>query len=256
MKNHRKLLTILLSVFVVISILFVAWFNYKPTKISYFKGCIEHSINITDLREVVGVADYVFVGYVEEIYDYNHDRLFHKFPKVIDYYGGPFTECKVTVTECIKGNIPAGETLSYYKVGGVTWLRTNIYLDVEEGYIEQGYDDYYPEMGKYYVFRGFAHPDGTITGGGINSTEPLEENYDLNNYKQSIVYQKWINAYENQIFSKYGNDYKYLCSADADYGDGTYNADLYARYIDEIYDGEEQDEEYYKAVKAGNPKIK
>lgn len=254
MAKQRKLLTILLSVFVVLSILFVAWLSYKPTKTSYFKGCTEYSININDLREVVGVADYVFVGYVEETYDYNHDRLFHKFPKVIDYYGGPFTECKVTVTECIKGNIPAGEKLSYYKVGGVTWLRTSIYLDVDEGYIEEGCVDYYPEVGKYYVFRGIAHPDGTITGGGINSTEPLEENYDLNNYKQSTVFQKWVDAYKNQIISDY-DDYKYICSADANYGDGTYNAYIYARYIDETYDGEKQEDEYYKAVKDGNPKI-
>ncbi len=257
MKKHRKLLTILLSVFMVLSILFVVWFNYKPTKITYLRGCIEYSINMTDLREVVGANDYVFLGYVEEIYDYNHDRFFHKFPKIIDYYGGAFTECSVTVTECIKGNIPAGETLSYYKTGGVTWLRTSIYLDVEESYIEEGYEDYYPEKGKYYVFRGIAHPDGTITGGGINSTEPLEENYDLNNYKQSVVYQKWVDAYENQIISEYDNNFKYLCSADEDYGDGTHNAEIFAEYLkwkEEI--DSPIDEKYYKAIKSGNPKIK
>lgn len=250
MKKHKKILIILVSVFAVISILFVIWFNHKPTKITYFEGCVESAINTNDLREVVGVYDYVFVGYVEEIYDYNHDRIFHKFPKIIDYYGGPFTECKVTVTECIKGNIPVGETLSYYKVGGITALRTSIYLDATK---EEG--DFYPEAGKYYVFGGGAHPDGTITGGGKDSTEPLEENYDLNNYKQSKVYQKWINAYENQIISDY-DDYNYLCYADADYGDGTYNAELYTRYIDERYGGEKQDDEYYKAIKDGNPKIK
>lgn len=256
MTKRRKLLTILLSVFAVLSILFAVWFNYKPTKISYLEGCIEYSINITDLREVVGASDYVFVGYVEEIYDYNHDRLFHNFPKVIDYYGGPFTECRVTVTECIKGNIPACETLSYYKVGGVTWLRTSIYLDVEEGYVEEGYGDYYPEVGKYYVFRGMAHPDGTVTGGGINSTEPLEENYNSNNYKQSKVYQNWINACENQIISEY-DDYKYLCSADENYGDGVYNAEIYEDYMKSKEEkGDSVDEKYYKAVKDGNPKIK
>lgn len=256
MKKHRKLLTILLSVFVVLSILFVAWFNYKPTKITYFKGCIESVIDINNLQEIIGITDYVFVGYVEEIYDYNHDRLFHKFPKVIDYYGGPFTECKVTVTECIKGNIPVGETLSYYKVGGVTWLRTSIYLDVEESYIEEGYVDYYPEKGNYYIFRGIAHPDGTITGGGIFSTDLLEEGINATNYKQSKVYQKWFDAYENQIISDY-DDYKYLCSADEDYGDGTYNAKIFAEYLnwkDKI--DSPIDENYYKAVKKGNPKIK
>ncbi|MBR5246505.1 MAG: hypothetical protein IKV25_03940 [Clostridia bacterium] len=252
MKKRNKIITIFISVSLVFVLLFVAWFNYKPTKITYLRGCIEYSINMTDLREVVGANDYVFVGYVEEVYDYNHDRFFHKFPEIIDYYGEPFTECKVNVIKSIKGNIESGTTLSYYKVGGVTGLRTSIYLDVEEGEI-----DYYPQVGKYYIFRGIAHPDGTLTGGGINSTEPLEENYDLNNYKQSVVYQKWVDAYENQIISKYDDDYEYLCSADDDYGDGTYNAEIFAEYLKWKEEIESPiDEKYYKAVKDGNSKIK
>ena len=160
------------------------------------------------------------------------------------------------MTECIKGNIPVDETLSYYKVGGVTGLRTSIYLDVEEDYIEQGYVDYYPEEGKYYIFRGIAHPDGTITGGGTFSTDLLEDGINATNYRESKVYQKWINAYENQII--YDNDdYKYLCSADADYGDGTYNAEIFGKYKESREKkGSSVDEKYYKAVKDGNPKIK
>ncbi len=247
----RKLFIIFTVIVLVVSILFVAWFNYKPTKITYFKGCIESAIDINNLQELIGVNDYVFVGYVEEIYDYNHDRFFHKFPKIIDYYGGPFTECKVTVTECIKGNIPAGETLSYYKVGGVTWLRTSIYLDVEEGNV-----DYYPEEGKYYIFRGIVHPDGTITGGGTFSTDLLEDGINANNYKQSEIYQKWLDAYEHQISGNV-DGYSYLCTADENYGDGTYNADVFEEYKKSREEkGSTIDEKYYKAVKHGNPKIK
>ena len=254
--NKRKMFIIFMVIVLVISILFVVWFNYKPSKITYFKGCIESAIDINNLQELIGVNDYVFVGYVEEIYDYNHDRFFHNFPEIIDYYGGPFTECRVTVMECIKGNIPVGETLSYYKVGGVTGLRTSIYLDVEEDYIEQGYADYYPEEGKYYIFRGMAHPDGTITGGGTFSTDLLEDGINATNYRESKVYQKWINAYENQII--YDNDdYKYLCSADVDYGDGTYNEEIFEKYKElREKKGSSVDEKYYKAVKDGNPKIK
>lgn len=254
--NKRKLFIIFTVIVLVVSILFVAWFNYIPTKITYFEGCIESAIDINNLQELIGVNDYVFVGYVEEIYDYNHDRFFHKFPKIIDYYGGPFTECRVTVTECIKGNIPVDETLSYYKVGGVTSLRTSIYLDVEESYIEEGFVDYYPQVGKYYIFRGISHPDGTITGGGTFSTDLLEDGINATNYKQSKVYQKWLDAYENQIIKDY-DDYKYLCSADSDYGDGTYNADIFEEYKKSREEkGSTIDEKYYKAVKDGNPKIK
>lgn len=247
----KKAVIIITSLVLVITVLFIAWFYYKPTKTSYFVGCVESTINPDNLPEVIGITDYVFVGYVEETYDYNHDRFFHKFPKVIDYYSGePFTECKVRVIKSIKGNIEPGTIASYYKVGGVTWLRTRIYLPVEEGKT-----DYYPEKGKYYIFRGGAHPDGTLTGGGTYSTDLLEEGIDSTNYEQSAIYKQWVDAYENQILSQYDSPYHYLCTADVNYGDGTHNAEVYARYIEERYNGEKKQGEYYEAIKDGNPKI-
>ena len=251
MKNFKEILKDIFQAFLVIVIVCAIWLSYTPTDISYFKGCVESSINLNNLQEVIGVNDYVFVGYVEETYDYNHDRFFHKFPEIIDYYGGPFTECKVTVIESIKGNIEKDTVLSYYKVGGVTSLRTSIYLDVEEGQV-----DYYPQKDNYYIFRGSAHPDGTITGGGTYSTDKLEKGYDETTYKQSSVYKKWIDAYENQITENACPPF-YLCSADADYGDGTYNAEIYEAYIKTKAENSNYvDEEYYKALKNGNPKIK
>ena len=108
----KKLLLIITSIVLVFTVLFIAWVNCQPTKISYFVGCVESTINTENLPEVIGVNDYVFVGRVDEIYDYNHDRFFHKFPEIIDYYSGPFTECKVTVIESIKGNIPKDSQVS------------------------------------------------------------------------------------------------------------------------------------------------
>lgn len=250
MKRHKKLLIALSCLLAGFLVLFTVWFNYQPTKTSYFVGCVESTIDINNLQEIIGITDYVFVGYVEEIYDYNHDRFFHKFPALIDYYGGEFTECKVKVIESIKGNIEPNSEFSYYKVGGVSWLRTSIYLPVEEG--ER---DFYPEVGKYYIFRGSAHPDGTITGGGTYSTDLLEAGINSTNYKQSTVYKEWIDAYENQITDN-ADAYHYLCTADVNYNDGEYNAELYAAYSEHREEnGSSVDEDYYKAVKKGNPKI-
>ena len=247
----KKLLLIITSIVLVFTVLFIAWVNCQPTKISYFVGCVESTINTENLPEVIGVNDYVFVGRVDEIYDYNHDRFFHKFPEIIDYYSGPFTECKVTVIESIKGNIPKDSQVSYYKVGGVNWFRTSIYLPVEEGKT-----DYYPEVGKYYIFRGSAHPDGTITGGGTYSTDLLEDGFNDTNYQESAIYKEWVTAYENQVTENAISPH-YLCSADMDYGDGTYNAEIYEEYNEQKEaKGSSIDEKYYKAVKDGNPKIK
>lgn len=251
MGKLKEILKSILQLFLVLIILFTIWLSYKPTEISYFVGCVESSIDINNLQEVIGINNYVFVGYVEEVYDYNHDRFFHKFPEIIDYYGWPFTECKVTVIESIKGNIEKGTELSYYKVGGVTALRRSVYLDVEEGQV-----DYYPKAGNYYIFRGSAHPDGTLTGGGTFSTDMFEKGIDSTNYQQSAVYKKWVDAYENQI-TKNATPPHYLCSADVDYGDGTHNAEIYKEYCrQKKAKGSSIDEDYYKAVKDGNPKIK
>ncbi len=250
MKKRKNLMISVVVIAVVFTILFVVWSNYKPTKMVYFEGCIETTIDLNNLEDVIGEADYVFVGYVEETYDYNHDRFFHDFPKVIDYYGGPYTECVVTVTECIKGNIPQGEKLSYFWVGGVTNNRMYIYSSAQEGQT-----DYYPQVGNYYVFKGMAHPDGTITGGGSFGTDLLEQGIDKTNYKQSTVYKKWIDAYQNS--DKTIDRFPYVCKADINYDDGNYNAEIYERYLEWKKEIDSPvDEKYYEAIKDGNPKIK
>lgn len=247
MTKRKKILIAIFCPILVLLILFTIWFNYVPTEIRIPQVISCGEANMSDPREVVGVSDYVVVGYVKEMYDYYTEKHKHDFPELLDYYDMPFTECKVKVIASIKGGIPTGTEFSYYKTAGVTWLRTCIMLG-EEG-------DIYPEEGKYYIFRGGAHPDGTVTGGGFNSTIPLEEGIDETNFEQSEIYQTYVDAAKNQI--KHSDDpYDYLCTADVNYGDGTYNAEVYAEYLEykeEI--NSPMDEEYYKAIKDGNPKI-
>lgn len=247
MKKHKKLLIVLSCILVVLLILFTAWFNYVPTEIKYPQSISCGTANMSEPREVVGVSDYVFIGYIEEMHDYYTEKHKHDFPELLDYYDIPFTECKVKVITNIKGNIEAGTEFLYYKTAGVNKLRTCILLD-EEG-------DIYPEVNKYYLFRGVAHPDGAVTGGGVNSTIPLEDGINENNFEESVLYQTYLDAAENQI--KHSDDsYDYLCTADMNYGDGTYNAELYAQYLEHKKEnGSSIDEDYYKAVKKGNPKI-
>lgn len=220
-------------------------------------------IDISDPRKYVGISSYVFVAEVTETHDYYTERLFHRFPDVIDYYDMEFTECRLNVITNIKGNLAVGNVFSYYKVGGVNKSRT--------GVIIYGRDDIMPKVGKYYVFFGVTHPDGTMTGGG---TFPLEDGITESNLEDSAVYQKYIDAYEHQIIPYSYNSYNYLCSADIHYGDGSYNAKLYEEQLkkDEEIDRKYAKEhsmsyeeykkkyptktEYYKAVKKGNPHIK
>lgn len=213
-------------------------------------------------REYVGATKYVFVAKVTETHDYYTERLFHDFPAVIDYFDSEFTECRLNVIKNIKGDLEVGKEFSYYKAVGISKLRTCIILNDRE--------DVLPEVGKYYVFFGIVHADGTMTGGG---TFPLEDGITENNLEESATYQKYVDAFNNQIVRYHSFPDDYLCTADVNFGGGSHNAEVYAEYlkwqeeIDRKY-AEEQSmsyEEFYekhfdfkydKAVKKGNPKIK
>lgn len=238
---------------------------FPPKAIRYYsdyQSADNIAINIDDPREYVGATKYVFVAKVTETHDYYTERLFHRFPKIIDYFGGEFTECRLNVITNIKGNLAVGKEFSYYKAAGINKFRTCTMLENE--------DDILPEVGKYYVFFGNAHADGTMTGGG---TFPLEDGITEINLEESAIYQKYVDGFNKQIVRYHSFDADYLCTADINYGDGSYNAEVYAEYlkwqeeIDRKYAQEQSmtyeefhekyfDYKYYEAVKKGNPKIK
>lgn len=250
MEKLKEILKDVLNIFGVLLVLFVLWQSYEPTKVKYLSdmSADDTAINSSDLREIVGVSDYVFIGYVEETHDYNSEKYFRKFPEILDYNGMPYTECEVRVVENIKGCLSQDKTFSIYKFGGITWSRNCILID--------DVDDILPEKGKYYIFTGVCYADGTmIVAGGKNRTAILENGINETNFENSKVYQKYIDAYKNQI-TRNANPPYYLCYADVNYGDGTTNAEKYQNYVDEHYNGEMSDKKYHKAMKDGNPKIK
>lgn len=243
----KVLCTICVALAVVLIGGYVAWKNYIPTKIEYMMSG-DTSVNLSDPREVVGVKDYVFVGYVQETYDYYTQKSSHEFPEIVDYYDMPFTECQVKIVASIKGDLKEGDDFSFYKVGGITQSRNCILLNEK---------DIMPEKGKYYIFSGLAHADGTMTGGGTNGTIELEPGINESNIEQSEIYQIYLDAYENQILPRSQSSYPdFLCTADENYGDGTYNAELYEEYAKMKKEKGNFDENLDKAVKKGNKKIK
>lgn len=243
---------------------FLIWrFNHIPTKIVYTSSA-DTDVNLDDPREVIGVKEYVFVGKVEEVHDYYTEKLKRTFPDIIHYYDREFTECVITIVANIKGELETGKTLSFYKTGGISPDRSCIVLSK---------NDIMPETGKYYIFTGGAHADGTMTGGGTNGTLELEAGINENNLVESKIYQQYVDAFNNQILPRSKGLYPdFLCTADKNYGDGTYNAKLYSEYAkkkEELYQkhAEEQSmtyeeykkkyphNEYHDAVKKGNAKI-
>lgn len=248
MKKHIKRIACVICVVIVATAIcgYVAWKNYTPTEVRYMMS--ETSVSLSDPRAVVGVKDYVFVGYVQDTYDYYTEKISHQFPEIVDYYDMPFTECQVKIIASIKGNLEVNSEFSFYKVGGITQSRKYILLDE---------NDIMPEKGKYYIFTGIAHADGTMTGGGSNGTIELEAGINESNLEQSEIYQTYLDAYENQILPDSQSSYPdFLCTADENYGDGTYNAELYEDYAKLKKEKGSFDEDLDKAVKKGNKKIK
>lgn len=234
MEKLKEILKDVFNVLAVLVILFLLWQSYEPTKVKYLSemSTAETTINSNDLREIVGVSDYVFIGYVEETHDYNSEKYFRKFPEILDYNGMPYTECEVRVVENIKGCLSQDEIFSVYKFGGITWSRNCILIDNPQ--------DVLPEKGKYYIFAGTCYADGTMIVGGDNRTVILENGVNETNFENSKVYQKYIDAHKNQI-TRNANPPYYLCYADVNYGDGTVNAEKYQKYVGEHYNGKMSD---------------
>lgn len=245
--TKRFLCTICVVITVVLIGGYVTWKNYIPTEIEYMLSG-DTAVDLSNPRELVGVKDYVFVGYVQETYDYYTEKSSHEFPDVVDYYDIPFTECQVKIVACIKGELKEGSDFSFYKVGGITQIRSCVLLYE---------DDIMPEKGKYYIFTGLAHADGTMTGGGANGTIELEAGINESNLEKSKIYKTYLDAYESQILPDSQSVYPdFLCTADENYGDGTYNAELYEDYAKMKKEKGNFDEDLDKAVKKGNKKIK
>ncbi|MCL2022753.1 MAG: hypothetical protein FWG82_00080 [Oscillospiraceae bacterium] len=223
MKKLTKIIIAAFSIILAIPVLAVSYWGFRhvvpPKKIAYY--ITESFVNYDDIKESVGSRQYVFVAYLEETYDYSLTRFTREFPEIIDYYGEHghgFTECVVRVVKNIKGDLQEGETFSFYKGGGMVPSLTAVQL--EEG-------DFIPQAGGYYILMGFGRPDGTVTGGGNKGTIQLEDWVTDETLEKSELYQKYVDAYKNQILPQFRGNYpSYLAAIDKNYGDGSHNAEL------------------------------
>ncbi|MCL2022751.1 MAG: hypothetical protein FWG82_00070 [Oscillospiraceae bacterium] len=192
MKKTTKIMITVISTILVIPILALSYWGYRHIVPPSNKSItlVSSPMNFDDPREVVGVKQYVFVGYVEETYDYNLKRFTREFPESIHAFNEEFTECVVRIVRTIKGDLPEGEVFSFFKTGGYTKDLT---------FFRMHESDVTPTVGGLYIFTGVAHPCGTMTGGGNNGTIELEDWVTDETLEKSELYQKYVDAYENQI---------------------------------------------------------
>lgn len=232
MKKNLKIIIPVLCFVITIgaAIGYHSWRTHIPTEIAYIH--CDTLYNPYNPREVIGSQAYVFVGFVEETHDYMTEKYKREFPEIIKKSDRPKTECKVKVIKNIKGNLQEGASFSFYKGGGIT---------VDRQYIELYNNDLIPKVGKYYIFTGYAHEDGTVTGGGPNGTIELESDITAENLESSKLYQEYVDAAENQV--SFGKDLltEFLAKADKNYGDGSHNVQIKNEILKEKAEKAEQE---------------
>jgi hypothetical protein len=164
-----------------------------------------YAINVDDPREVVGFADYAFVGYVKEKGNVEyHDRATTPEGKI---YSRPFTNYSIIVIKNIKGCLELNKSINFKKFGGLSEDKKTIQLF-------RG--DELPEQGKLYIFMVNGKEDEGLTIGSVNSNIPLESeinhkidakqnNLGINDdiLNSSAIVAKYNEAFKNQIISKY-----------------------------------------------------
>ena len=168
-----------------------------PT-ISYMEG--DFAINYNDLKQVVGSADYVFVGTVES----DEGTVYKNYVTMETENGGTkevgtlYSNYMVTVIENIKGNLITDKPIPVQKSGGLSEDGTTIYL--YEG-------DELPRVGAAYIFFAYAQQDGSLLISGPVSNihltrkciEREAEAKAVDNYKELPDYHEILEAYENQV---------------------------------------------------------
>ncbi len=208
---HMKKIFIFLSLFTTVAILASGCSNPKIDKNITKSGEVPTSylhasfdINVDNPKEVVGFADYVFVGFVEEMTGTDY-----KFPVTKETEDGPkeltspYTNYSIKVLDNIKGNLQKDVSIPIQKSGGLSEDKS-IYLLYE--------DDSLPQKGKAYVFTAATQPDGSLLVSGPNSNievntdffsknsiQALSEESIVNALTKTDEYKEYQDAYQNEI---------------------------------------------------------
>ena len=163
-------------------------------KTSYMEG--DFAINYNDLNQVVGSADYVFVGTVES----DEGTVYKNYVTMETENGGtkevgaPYSNFMVTVIENVKGNLITEKPIPVQKHGGLSEDGTTIYL--YEG-------DELPMVGSTYIFFAYAQQDGSLLiSGPVSNIHLIKKNIDeevIDIYKELPEYHEILEAYENQV---------------------------------------------------------
>ena len=140
---------------------------------------VSYSIDVSDLKAVVGDSDYVVVAEVKDYVSTSYSAS-----------GMPLTEYTIQVVENIKGKLDTSKEISILKEGGLN-EKIDKFVIYE--------NDILPQVGKYYIFCIYGQSSGANRVCGENCTLPIENGQ---NYSSEQNYLDILDAYENEIVSE------------------------------------------------------
>ncbi len=152
----------------------------KEQKLPVIEVFPSYVVDMNNLSEVVGDADYVFVAQVEEYVTSFYDT---------DIEEDVETVYKVKVLENIKGVLEDKESIQVRKAGGVSKNGKNLVIFR---------NDLLPKCGKKYIFSAYGQPDGSLLCTGFNTSIPINKD---NNIPEDPSYQNIVTSYKNQIIT-------------------------------------------------------
>ena len=202
MKKNSKKSVLLISVLFVLSIVFTGCGSANSSKSNTTSDVDISSLPIypmrasfvydtNDMRQAVGICDYVFVG---EVISCDGTQYRDKVtmeddngnPKEV---GSPYTNYTVNVIENIKGELVTEQSISITKQGGVSENQDAVYVFE---------NDELPVANNTYIFLAYAQEDGSLLISGPNSNV-LYNNAETYSTTSTSAYQEYKTAVENEV---------------------------------------------------------
>ncbi|NBI29272.1 hypothetical protein [Chengkuizengella marina] len=151
------------------------------------------SIDVNDLTQIVGDADYVFVAEVTD-----EVETLYKHPVTIETENGPkevsdpYTKYAIQVVDNIKGKLKNNKKFDILKAGGISQDKESIVLYENDELLQ---------VGKYYILAAYAQPDGSLLVSGPNSSSALTE-MGKSKIVSSKEYKEYKEAFKNEMKSE------------------------------------------------------
>ena len=151
------------------------------------------SIDVHDLNQIVGDADYVFVAKVnDEVETLYKDTVTIETKDGTKEVSDPYTKYSITVIDNIKGKLKKNNEFDILKAGGISEDKKSIVLYQDDALLQ---------VGKYHIMSAYAQPDGSLLVSGPNSSLVLTKTS-----KEKIVsseeYKKYKKAFKGEVVSE------------------------------------------------------